>query len=253
VNIVDRNFLLAKRQHDVMDAVQTEDAVVSPVDKLQQVWQKAVGADAVVMRAAPAGSNDVYHIVFEIKTSTWAASKAKVLASFRELAVAAAHAPVEQVQQLVLPIDAEFRASKELLKIWQSSISAMTREAGLEGIAMPTEREAGKEFAKLLRALIGSVAQQSRYSGAPAALISKGGRFSVPFQIELCDRFMIIPDQSGEFLSLLHSELSRALQNGLEIKGAWGSVVNQGGDIAFRLTPPSFETVPGFVRAKEIR
>jgi hypothetical protein len=129
----------------------------------------------------------------------------------------------------------------------------MSREAGVQDISMPTARESGKEFVRLLKSLLGSMGQQARYSEGRVDMISKAGHFSLSLQIELCDRFMIIPDQAGEFLSLLHDELRDALRNGMPLSGAWGSVVVDGDDISYRLTPPSFVESSGFTRAKEIR
>lgn len=242
MNFVDRNLTLKDHDFSSVRLTEGDEFVVSPVDEVRRIWEHALD---VAEETAPIVALD-YDVVL---TKTWLASIAKVWASFPELASLRG-----EPTQLHLPIDENFYPSKALLTIWQSSVVAMSQEAGVKDVAMPTDRDASREFVRLLKSLVASLGQQARYAETPTDRISKGGRFSLIFQMELCDRFMIVPDQSGEFLSLLHDELATALQNGMPINGAWGSVVlNERGDISYRLHPPEYVEANGFVRAKEIR
>jgi hypothetical protein len=253
VNSVERNFAGASGAY----FSEPEEFVVSPIDEVRRIWQQFLEMEAdpqsieILDEFSRHEAYHEYQLVFHIQAKAVLANIAKDLdISTRPYLQAVAHR-----QQLELPIRAEFSPSKRLLNLWQSCVLATSREAGVDRVSMLTEREVEKEFVSIFRSLIGALGQEFRYAEGPVAALAKGGVFSLLISNELCDRFLIGPYQTVEFLSLLLDELKAALRGGFEIRGAWGRIViDETDQISFRLTAPEFISPPaGFVRAEEIR
>jgi hypothetical protein len=113
--------------------------------------------------------------------------------------------------------------------------------------------EAAQEFSKTLSALLGTIAQQLRYESPSDTMLTRQQRFTASYQIQLCDAFLIIPDQAADFLRLLFSELSDAIRTGCTLSGDWGELrLSSAKELYFKLSPPDFVVDPGFVESEEV-
>ncbi len=156
-----------------------------------------------------------------------------------------------------LPLKGTFSPSKALVEIWIESVLALASEAGVSavGIAVARDRvEAQQEFAKTLLSLLGAAAQRLRYRTKNSNMhITAGDSFTPSFQIQLCDRFFILPSRSSEFLTMLKEELVSALKSGTIIAGAWGAVqLGAAGDLVYVLKQKNFVVDPSFVESEEV-
>jgi hypothetical protein len=164
------------------------------------------------------------------------------------------HAPRESLAQLFFPLEGSFSPSKKITDIWIQSVKALAADVNEKtDIVFTSTIEVQHEFTKLLSGLFGTIAQQMRY-GAPAELsITKGDAFTPGYEIQICDRFLILPSLAAQFLSLLREELISAISVGGVIKGAWGYVgLNSSGALYFFLTPPEMISDQTFVVAEEV-
>jgi hypothetical protein len=120
--------------------------------------------------------------------------------------------------QEILPLEGTYSPSKALVEVWVESVLALASDAGIsvDKIAVAQDRvEAQQEFAKTLLSLLGATAQRLRYrTGNSSTQITTGGNFTPSFQIQLCDRFFILPSKSSDFLIMLKTELVSALKSG---------------------------------------
>lgn len=156
--------------------------------------------------------------------------------------------------QLVLPIQGGFTPSEKLVGIWRRNVEALAHESGAPFAKALTDSEAAKEFSKALTLLIGSIGQELRYSESPSTVAASDGMFSSAIQLELCERFLIVPFHANEFLSLLYDEVLAFLKSGMTFSGGWGKLtISRPNKIAFELTAPNYIRNPGFERAKEVR
>jgi hypothetical protein len=154
--------------------------------------------------------------------------------------------------QLPLKISGDFSPSKKLTDIWISSLSVMAKEVGKQ-IHMGADFEAAQEFSKTLYSSLGTVAQQLRYESPLDTSLTRHQRFTAAYQIQLCDAFLIVPDQAADFLSLLSFELSEAIRAGCTLNGDWGELrVSPTKELYFKLTPPDFVVDPNFVESEEV-
>jgi hypothetical protein len=161
------------------------------------------------------------------------------------------HVTASPSGQLALKMAGDFSPSKKLTDIWLSSLSILAKEAGKQVHVHPFE--AAQEFSKTLYSLLGTIAQQLRYENPSDTLLSRQQRFTAAYQIQLCDAFLIIPDQAADFLSLLFSELSEAIGAGCTLNGDWGELcLSLTQDLYFRLSPPDFVVDPNFVESEEV-
>lgn len=157
--------------------------------------------------------------------------------------------------QAVLRLDGDFSPSHRLVEFWVRGVASY-RPANIGR----TPTETGKvnpqiqaEFSKLLLSILGMVGQQRRYSRERSAPLTIGGRFSTLLQIEFCDRFQIVPDESRDFLRMLADELRSAVSDGARITGAWGSIVlDDSQDLTFMLQEAVFASADGFVKSEDV-
>jgi hypothetical protein len=135
-------------------------------------------------------------------------------------------------------------------------IKALADEGNIPLTALalaPSQTEVQQEFSKMLISLFSSIGQQLRYQSNPVVNITQAGRFTLQFQIKLCDRFFIVPDEAAEFLHVLRAELITALSSGSRIKGPWGQIaVSAAGDLIYSLIPPTTISDPSFTPAEDI-
>lgn len=151
-----------------------------------------------------------------------------------------------------LALSGSFSPSKKLTDIWTSSLSAMAKDVG-KTIRVGADFEAAQEFSKTLNALLGTIAQQLRYESPSDVSLTKGQRFTPAYQIQLCDAFLIVPDQAADFLGLLFAELSAAIRAGCTLNGDWGDLrVSAVGELYYRLSPPDFVVDRNFVESEEV-
>jgi hypothetical protein len=162
----------------------------------------------------------------------------------------------QPTEQLQFALEGGFAPSKKLTDFWVRGVTALATQAGASasGLALAsTDTEIQQEFTKMLTSLFGTTGQQLRYEPGRDADITRGKRFLLPYQIQLVDRFFIIPDETAEFLQLLRSEMVFAISNGARIEGGWGAVqVNRASDLYYDLEPPNTISDPSFVPSQEV-
>jgi hypothetical protein len=91
-----------------------------------------------------------------------------------------------------------FAPSKNLTDFWVRSVKALAHEANVrEGMELAsTQLELQQEFSKMLTSLFGAIGQQLRYGNNSDLNITKNGKFLLHYQIKICDRFLIVPDEA---------------------------------------------------------
>jgi hypothetical protein len=157
--------------------------------------------------------------------------------------------------QLSFGLRGVFAPSKNLTDFWVRSVKALAHEANVrEGMELAsTQLELQQEFSKMLTSLFGAIGQQLRYGNNSDLNITKNGKFLLHYQIKICDRFLIVPDEAVGFLQMLRSEMITALGNDSTIQGAWGGIgVNSSGELFYMLQPPNVIRDPSFTRSEDI-
>lgn len=152
-----------------------------------------------------------------------------------------------------LPLAGDFTPSSDLLALWRENVEAtVTQPRSAFGLS---DLEASTEFSRALTSLIGSLGQEFRYAGGPRQkLLAADGRFDPLIQVELCERFLIVPDRSANFLNLLESEMFLYLSEGGRFSGGWGNIgLSKPRTMFFLLNGPRFQSEAGFIRAKELK
>jgi hypothetical protein len=162
----------------------------------------------------------------------------------------------ENEQQLAFFMPGSFAPSRELVEFWVRGVQALANLAHVSArpeALDPKLNDVQQLFARELRSLLATIAQQTRYSEKPDVRITMDGRFVLKLQIQLCERFVIIPDETTQFLNLLTNELVTAIQGGAKIEGAWGYItVDQSLDLYYVLTPPHTREDSAFVRSEYV-
>ena len=160
-----------------------------------------------------------------------------------------------RLSQLSFPLKGAFAPSKSLTDFWVRGVKAFAQRANTEfGINIAyTDSEVQQEFAKMLNSLLGTIGQQLRYGINPDVAITRQQRFLLEYQIKICDRFLIIPDEATTFLQTLQDELLAAILAGSTIEGAWGRIIaTQSGELCYLLSPPTMVQDSSFVRSEEV-
>lgn len=154
--------------------------------------------------------------------------------------------------QLGLPVTGDFSPSKKLTDIWIASLLALGKEAD-RMTTVPSEFEVAQEFSHTLSSLFGMIGQQLRYKKSADMAVTRHTRFLPSYQIQICDAFLIVPDQAATFLDVLRTEIHQGIFTGCQISGAWGKVTAvRGGDLHLALEPPSFVPAGDFEESEEI-
>jgi hypothetical protein len=158
--------------------------------------------------------------------------------------------------QLSFGLRGVFTPSKDLTDFWVRGVKALAQEANVDPSGMElasTQLEIQQEFSKMLTSLVGTIGQRLKYGDKSDVNITRAGRFSLQYQIKICDRFLIIPDEAASFLYALRSEMITALAGDAVIEGAWGRVgVNSSGDLFYALVPPIIIRDDSFVPSEDI-
>jgi len=158
--------------------------------------------------------------------------------------------------QLSLRLKGDFAPSRDLTAFWVRGVTAHARQAApssSEVVPAPTDLEIRQEFAKAFASLMGTIGQQLRYSTKRELYITVSGLFKLAYANQLCDRFLISPYETPQFLEMLRNELVSALSDGSKIEGAWGRIcVDSSGELYYVLTPPRVVRDQSFIRAEEV-
>jgi hypothetical protein len=247
-------------------ASQVEEQTVSPVDACYQALTEIEGQflnQQNFLRLAHARFGERPHAEFFAMGPVISSlsSYNTHLAAWRDevdVLLATAILPSERAifgePQLVLPIHGGFTPSEKLVNLWRLNVESLARDSGVRFAKALSDSEAAKEFSKTLTLLIGSIGQELRYSESPSTIAASNGMFSSTMQLELCERFLILPFHAHEFLTLLYGEILDFLKSGTTFSGGWGKLtIPRPNEIAFQLTAPNYINDPDFERAKEVR
>jgi hypothetical protein len=142
--------------------------------------------------------------------------------------------------QLSLSLEGDFSPSSDLVEHWVESVRALAQDANIAApsIAIPNSSELHEQFSRILQNILGTIAQQLRYSDFRRTAITKEGQFTPDLEIQICDAFFIRPSRANAFLSLLKNELTAAVGAGLRFEGAWGHIeLTSDEDLIYVLTP----------------
>lgn len=158
--------------------------------------------------------------------------------------------------QLSFLLDGAFTPSSRLTDIWVRGLKALAKEANVKstGLALSsTPVEIQQEFTKMIISLFATIGQQLRYQATPNLVITENGRFMLPYQIIICDRFFVIPDEAATFLRTLREDLVYSLSKSASLKGSWGQVsLTPAHDLVYALKPPPIIRDPGFIPAEDV-
>lgn len=235
-----------------IDAIYDEEEFFVPLDRVERVsdWSP----QSLWLKAEPTtvGLLDVAKLWGSDADSAFLDAITRVLASLEEQQP---HRPFSAEitandNQLSLPILGGFTPSIELIKSWKENASSF---GDREIIARAKAAEASAEFSRMLKRLLGAFAQEKRYSGLKDALVADAaGEFDTSFQLEISERFLLVPQKSASFFSLLYRDL---LKCGDQIySGGWGSFIRTPDHrLVLELLPPNGIKREGFVKAQEIR
>jgi hypothetical protein len=240
--------------------VQLEEFSVSPVDEvhraivasLENRRPKIALLERLVFKQPPsvAAPERVRLVSAMLKNwQTWSDEFPAVVVAFDD----SIEESEEESEKHDLGLGGDFSPSRRLTEIWISGLLELGEEAG-RSAALGSEFEVAQEFARTLSTVFGTTAQQLRYRDGSIRSITRNSKFTPTYQIALCDAFLIIPDQSPDFLVLLLTEITAALHVGCRIGGDWGQIVvsRDGRDLQFALNSPVFESDPNFEDSVEV-
>lgn len=168
-----------------------------------------------------------------------------------------AHVGAEPLSHLVLPLGGAFAPSRELVRFWIRGTTETLRAAGKKEQADTLEQEPVNgtlqhEFGQLVTDTLSSFAHQLRAEGRTDFRITVAGRFDLHVQHLICDRIVVVPDETTPFLEKLSAELRGAVRTGTAIRGRWGQIVSdESTDLSFILHPIERIRDPAFTRAVE--
>jgi hypothetical protein len=153
--------------------------------------------------------------------------------------------------QLVLPISTSFTPSDELIQSWKENASSYGNR---EAIMSAKSSEASAEFSRMLKRLIAAFAQEMRYAGARNVVVAdQYGDFDANLQLEISERFLLLPQKSTSFFSLLHRDLMSGGEDEI-FSGGWGSFVRKSDNrLLLELNRQNTVKRAGFVKAQETR
>lgn len=222
------------------------DFIVSPVDSI-----------AEAIRAATSNAMELTILHWDIaqeQAETLARLTVESFKAFPQLSANSNQQQILRIEPDELDLRGGFAPSQSLVEYWVRGVRAAAERAGYSPeqlVATPTDLK--QEFAKNLTSVLGMVAQQLRYEREPDNKITQHRRFVLRLQIELCDRFLVIPDEAGEFLSLLRVELINAIRSGARISGEWGAILYVNEDeLKYELRAPVRAIDPAFVRSEPV-
>ncbi|MGJ5195188.1 hypothetical protein [Bradyrhizobium sp. HKCCYLRH1030] len=164
---------------------------------------------------------------------------------------AVAPEPAElETSQLALSLSINFVPSEELIEVWRENVSHFPNGQAISGAKVG---QASAEFSKMFRRLIGAFAQEKRYSGIRRVIVAnENGEFDLDFQLDVSERFLLVPQKSALFFNLLYRDLSN-FDDSIFAAG-WGALVREPDKtLVLQLQPPNRIKREGFVKAREFR
>lgn len=263
--MLDRNFSSAAllAEADFAD-VEADDELESPVESIRRAYVEATRFSPKFAIPSAVGSYRNVADIIALEASDFKGAYDLVFVSFKSAAdhfagvVWEGREPGQVVvgianDQYELPVVGAFAPSSELLKVWKESLALLGAAAGRE-TAASSDNELAQQFSKSLKGFFGAIGQELRAAGDAYGTVTSGGRFAPQLQIQLCDRFLIVPDQGSLFLSLLSGEIVATIKAGGGISGAWGKLaLDPRGDIYFQLSRLELPKRTGFKRAQQIK
>lgn len=131
-----------------------------------------------------------------------------------------------KISQTALIFNTEYVAQSSLIRQWIDSLQSFQKDRLLTWSEMtPVERsEISTLFSRRIVSSIADFALQLRKESKCNVTLIDSGRFNPLAQVAICDRTMIVPDRSKEFLDVLADDLSQHLLAGGSISGDWGSL-----------------------------
>jgi hypothetical protein len=157
----------------------------------------------------------------------------------------------EEESQLALSLSMNFVPSVELIDVWRDNISHFVDG---QAIARAKVAQASAEFSKMFRKMMGAFAQEKRHVGGGGVFViaNVGGDFDTAFQLDISERFLLVPQKSTSFFELLYRDLIGCDEK--IFTASWGAFVRKPDNtLILELLPPNRINRDGFVKARELR
>jgi hypothetical protein len=160
-------------------------------------------------------------------------------------------APASNDNQLKLAIAGSFTPSAKLIDAWKNNASQF---ADGQAVARVKPIDASAEFSRMFKRLVAAFAQEKRYAGERALNVAdQTGEFDTQFQLDVSERFLLVPQKSAAFFALLYRDIVDC-GSGKIYSGGWGSFIRKPDRrLMIELTPPKRIKREGFVKAQETR
>jgi hypothetical protein len=151
----------------------------------------------------------------------------------------------------------EFRASRELMNKYIASQIKLRKSEGIPTSELLSEAGATdfiSVFSERIRGCLVNWFQEQRSTAAEKKFnLFEANSFLPMMQIRVCDTFMLVPDLSHDFLNALFRDLRQFFLKGGEMKGSWGMLQLQDGNVLeLKLDKLQVESVGKFKRAQRI-
>ena len=155
-----------------------------------------------------------------------------------------------QAEQFSFDVTGGFVPSESLLNAWKDAASTYS----IDGLDRAKPAEASALFLHSFKRLVGAFAQEKRSLGQQCnVLIDETGLFNVDFQLDISDRFLLMPQRSSKFFDLLYRDLLQS-SSSIVVTGAWGELKREGdGKFVINLTPRNKVSSSDFVKARKVR
>jgi hypothetical protein len=160
-------------------------------------------------------------------------------------------APASNDNQLKLAMAGSFTPSAKLIDAWKDNAS---RFVDGQAVARVKSIDASAEFSRMFKRLVGAFAQEKRYAGERVLNVAdQSGEFDTLFQLDVSERFLLVPQKSAAFFALLYRDIVDC-GSGKIYSGGWGSFIRKPDRrLVIELTPPKRIKREGFVKAQETR
>lgn len=153
--------------------------------------------------------------------------------------------------QLALSLSINFVPSVELIDVWRESISHFVDG---QAVAQAKVAQASAEFSKMFRKMMGAFAQEKRYAEGEGAFLiaNESGEFDTAFQLDISERFLLVPQKSTSFFELLYRDLIACDER--IFTASWGAFFRKPDNtLILELLPPKKINRERFVKARELR
>lgn len=157
----------------------------------------------------------------------------------------------EEESQLALSLSMNFVPSAELIDVWQDNISHFV---DAQVVDRSKVAQASAEFSKMFRKMMGAFAQEKRHAGGGGVFLiaNMDGDFDTAFQLDISERFLLVPQKSTSFFELLYRDLIGCDEK--IFTASWGAFVRKPDNtLILELLPPNRINRDGFVKARELR